>query len=129
MTANSLVLVDGSYYLFRAYHGMPDLTNADGEPTGAIYGVINMLRKLLEDYQPDQLAPGRSRTATQLAQIASWSNECPENGVNELSCDLCQFLRSTGFHRKCAQNQSLRRAFKRPLKQIFDDLFSKPQNI
>ncbi len=56
MAANSLVLVDGSYYLFRAYHGMPALTNADGEPTGAIYGVINMLRKLQTEFIPDYFA-------------------------------------------------------------------------
>ncbi len=56
MAGNSLLLVDGSYYLFRAYHGMPDLTNADGEPTGAIYGVINMLRKLQREFIPDYFA-------------------------------------------------------------------------
>ena len=56
MAANSLVLVDGSYYIFRAYHGMPALTNADGEPTGAIYGVINMLRKLQTEFIPDYFA-------------------------------------------------------------------------
>lgn len=51
--ANSpLILVDGSSYLFRAYHAMPPLTNSKGQPTGAIYGVVNMLRKLLNDYNP-----------------------------------------------------------------------------
>lgn len=52
----SLVLVDGSYYLFRAYHAMPRLTNANNEPTGAIYGVINMLRRLIKDERPDYFA-------------------------------------------------------------------------
>lgn len=47
-----LILVDGSSYLFRAYHAMPPLTNESGHPTGAMYGVINMLRRLLNDY-PD----------------------------------------------------------------------------
>lgn len=51
-----LILVDGSSYLYRAYHAMPPLTNADGESTGTIYGVINMLRKLMRDYQPQQMA-------------------------------------------------------------------------
>jgi DNA polymerase-1 len=46
-----LILVDGSSYLFRAYHAMPPLTNSHGQATGAIYGVINMLRKLIKDYQ------------------------------------------------------------------------------
>jgi DNA polymerase-1 len=49
-----LVLVDGSSYLFRAFHGMPPLT-FNGHPTGAIYGVLNMLRKLIMDEQPDNI--------------------------------------------------------------------------
>jgi DNA polymerase-1 len=51
-----LVLVDGSSYLFRAYHAMPSLTNSKGEPTGAVYGVTNMLRRLLKDYDPEHIA-------------------------------------------------------------------------
>jgi DNA polymerase I len=50
--ADTLVLVDGSSYLYRAFHAMPNLSNSHGEPTGAVYGVINMLRKLLADYDP-----------------------------------------------------------------------------
>ena len=45
-----LVLVDGSSFLYRAYHALPPLTNSKGEPTGAVFGVANMLRKLLESY-------------------------------------------------------------------------------
>ena len=50
-----LVLIDGSSYLFRAYHGMPPLTGPNRQPTGAIYGVLNMLRKLIRDEQPDKV--------------------------------------------------------------------------
>ena len=50
------VLVDGSSYLFRAYHALPDLSNSQGEPTGAIVGVLNMLRRLVNDYHPDYMA-------------------------------------------------------------------------
>lgn len=50
------ILVDGSSYLYRAYHAMPPLTNADGQATGAVYGVVNMLRKLLRDYNPSHIA-------------------------------------------------------------------------
>jgi DNA polymerase-1 len=50
------ILVDGSSYLFRAYHALPPLTNSQGEPTGAVVGVINMLRKLLEEYEPEHVA-------------------------------------------------------------------------
>ena len=56
MTDNTLVLVDGSYYLFRAYHAMPPLNNASGEPTGAIFGVINMIKKNLTEGGPDYFA-------------------------------------------------------------------------
>ncbi|GAB2927170.1 DNA polymerase I [Rheinheimera gaetbuli] len=51
-----LILVDGSSYLFRAYHSPPHLTNSKGEATGAIYGVVNMLKSLLRQYQPTQMA-------------------------------------------------------------------------
>lgn len=50
------ILVDGSSYLYRAFHAMPSLTNSKGFPTGAIYGVVNMLRKLLSDYDPERIA-------------------------------------------------------------------------
>ncbi|MCD6039262.1 MAG: polA [Gammaproteobacteria bacterium] len=51
-----LILVDGSSYLYRAFHAMPALTNSKGFPTGAVYGVINMLRRLLTEYNPDDIA-------------------------------------------------------------------------
>ncbi len=51
-----LILVDGSSYLYRAFHALPPLTNSAGEPTGAIYGVVNMLRRLLKDYEPSHIA-------------------------------------------------------------------------
>lgn len=53
---NPLILVDGSSYLYRAYHAFPPLTNSAGEPTGAMYGVLNMLRSLLLQYQPSHVA-------------------------------------------------------------------------
>jgi hypothetical protein len=51
-----LILVDGSSYLFRAFHALPPLTNSHGEPTGATVGVVNMLRKLIADYAPTHIA-------------------------------------------------------------------------
>ncbi|HHH40175.1 MAG TPA: DNA polymerase I, partial [Sedimenticola sp.] len=50
------ILVDGSSYLFRAYHALPPLTNSRGEATGAILGVVNMLRKLIDEYHPEYMA-------------------------------------------------------------------------
>ena len=64
-TDYQLILVDASGYLFRAYHALPPLTNSQGEPTGAMVGVINMLRRLLADYRPRYVgvvfdAPGKT---------------------------------------------------------------------
>ncbi|MDE2293862.1 MAG: DNA polymerase I [Gammaproteobacteria bacterium] len=65
MNAPKLVLVDGSSYLYRAFHALPPLTNSRGEPTGAVLGVVNMLNKLIKDERPDRIAvvfdaPGRT---------------------------------------------------------------------
>ena len=64
-TPRKLVLVDGSGYLYRAFHALPPLTNSRGEPTGAVLGVLNMLQKLCKEESPDLIAvvfdaPGRT---------------------------------------------------------------------
>ena len=51
-----LVLVDGSSYLYRAFHALPDLRTSQGEPTGALRGVVSMLRRMVEDGKPDYFA-------------------------------------------------------------------------
>ncbi len=61
----ALVLVDGSSYLYRAFHALPPLTNSKGEPTGAVLGVLNMLAKLLKEQDPPRIgvvfdAPGKT---------------------------------------------------------------------
>ena len=56
IATNPLVLVDGSSYLYRAFHAFPPLTNAAGEPTGAMYGVLNMLKSLISQVQPTHIA-------------------------------------------------------------------------
>jgi DNA polymerase-1 len=56
MTDKTLILVDGSSYLYRAFYALPPLANAAGEPTGAVYGVVNMVNKLVTDYKPDYVA-------------------------------------------------------------------------
>lgn len=58
MSAESkpVILVDGSSYLYRAFHALPALTNSKGFPTGAVYGIVNMLKRLLADHKPDYLA-------------------------------------------------------------------------
>jgi len=54
--ADTLILVDGSSYLYRAFHAMPPLSNREGQPTGAILGVLNMLHKLIKEHKPARMA-------------------------------------------------------------------------
>ena len=56
MKKKQLILIDGSSYLYRAFHALPNLSASDGQPTGAVYGVVNMVRKLVQDHQPDYVA-------------------------------------------------------------------------
>lgn len=56
MATKPLILVDGSSYLYRAFHALPPLTNSKGQATGAIYGVLNMINRLRHDYDPDHMA-------------------------------------------------------------------------
>jgi DNA polymerase I len=56
MSGKPLVLVDGSSYLYRAFHALPPLTNSRDEPVGAVLGVVNMLLKLLAEHEPDHFA-------------------------------------------------------------------------
>jgi DNA polymerase-1 len=65
MTSRKLILVDGSGYLYRAFHALPPLSNSKGEPTGAVLGVLNMLNKMIKEESPDRIAvvfdaPGRT---------------------------------------------------------------------
>ena len=55
--ARTLVLVDGSSYLYRAFHALPPLTNSKGEPTGAVLGVLIMLLKLLKEQEDKKNIP------------------------------------------------------------------------
>src|SRR6266446_4305141 len=65
MTTRKLLLVDGSSYLYRAFHALPPLSNSQGAPTGAVLGVLNMLNKLMKEESPERVAvvfdaPGRT---------------------------------------------------------------------
>src|ERR1700691_4108936 len=64
-TRPDLVLIDGSSYLYRAFHALPPLTNSAGLPTGAVHGVLAMLMKFLRDFAPPHIgvvfdAPGKT---------------------------------------------------------------------
>lgn len=104
MTHNStkpLVLVDGSSYLFRAFHALPPLTNVHGEPTGAMHGVLNMLDKLRKDYNPDHMAvifdaPGKTFRDDLYPQYKATRPPMPE----DLRCQiepLLTIIRAQGY--------------------------------
>ena len=67
MDNDKLVLVDGSSYLYRAFHALPPLTNSKGHPTGAIYGVINMINKLLHEQVTYDINQSKWKAAKQWA--------------------------------------------------------------
>jgi len=79
-----LVLIDGSSWLFRAYHALPPLTNAMGQPTGAVFGMGNMLRRLSKDYAPERIcvvfdAPGKTFREEIYAEYKANRDETPED--------------------------------------------------
>ena len=84
MPKPDLILVDGSSYLYRAFHALPPLTNSRGEPTGAVHGVLNMLKKLLRDYPGTRLAvvfdaPGRTFRDDLFAQYKAHRPPMPDD--------------------------------------------------
>lgn len=88
-TSKPIILVDGSSYLYRAYHALPPLVNSKSFPTGAIYGVINMLKRLILDYKPEQMAvvfdtPGKTFRNELYADYKATRDEMP----NELQCQI-----------------------------------------
>src|SRR5438046_8014417 len=80
----TLVLVDGSSYLFRAFYALPDLRTSSGEPTGALRGVVSMLRRLVLDGKPDYFAvvfdaPGRTFRDALYAEYKSNRKAMPDD--------------------------------------------------
>lgn len=84
-----LVLVDGSSYLYRAFHAMPSLTNSRGEPTGAVYGMVNMLKRLLKDCDPTYMAvvldaPGKTFREERFAEYKANRSAMPDDLVSQV---------------------------------------------
>src|SRR5207244_11615985 len=80
----TLVLVDGSSYLFRAFYALPDLRTSSGEPTGALRGVLSMLRRLVLDGKPNYFAvvfddPGKTFRDALYADYKSKRQEMPDD--------------------------------------------------
>ena len=89
MKNQTLVLVDGSYHMFRAYYGMPSLQNKHGEPTGAIFGVINALRKLQNAHQSDYIgvifdAKGKTFRSDLYPEYKATRPPMPEDLVHQI---------------------------------------------
>ena len=79
-----LVLVDGSSYLYRAFHALPPLTNSRGDPTGAVLGVVNMLLTLVRETQPARIAvvfdaPGKTFRDELYAEYKSHRPPMPDD--------------------------------------------------
>jgi DNA polymerase-1 len=96
-----LVLVDGSSYLYRAFHALPDLRNAAGEPTGAIYGVLNMLRRLVSDYEADFLgcvfdAKGKTFRDDLYPEYKATRAPMPDDLAAQLA-PLCEAIEALGW--------------------------------
>ncbi len=84
-----LVLVDGSSYLYRAFYALPPLTNAKGEPTGAIYGFIRMIAKLMNELNPEYIAvafdlPGETFRHKEYKEYKATRKETPEDLVKQI---------------------------------------------
>jgi DNA polymerase-1 len=102
MTASpDLVLVDGSSYVYRAFHALPPLSNARGEPTGAVLGVLNMLVKFLKDYQPRRIAvvfdaPGRTFRDELFAEYKAHRPSMPDDLRAQIE-PLLQIIKAQGL--------------------------------
>lgn len=97
----SLVLVDGSSYLYRAFHALPELTNSAGEPTGAIHGMLNMLHKLVREEAPELIAvimdaPGKTFRDELFAEYKSHRPPMPDDLKAQIK-PLMQAIRASGL--------------------------------
>ncbi len=100
-TTKLLLLVDGSSYLHRAYRALPPLSTSKGEPTGALYGVIAMLRKLVETYQPAHFvvifdAPGKNFRHELFAAYKAHRPPIPEELLSQVE-PLYAMIRAMGL--------------------------------
>src|SRR5512139_845240 len=97
----TLVLVDGSSYLYRAFHALPDLRTSQGEPTGALRGVLAMLRRMVEDGKPDYFAvvfdaPGKTFRDDWYPEYKSNRPPMPDDLVRQLE-PLQELVRANGW--------------------------------
>ena len=103
----TLLLVDGSSYLYRAYHALPDLRASNGQPTGAVRGVLSMLRTLLSDYKADYRAvvfdaKGKTFRDDWYPDYKSHRPPMPEDLVAQIS-PLHEVIRAQGWPLLCVE--------------------------
>jgi DNA polymerase-1 len=96
-----LVLVDGSSYLYRAFHALPPFSNSRGEPTGAVFGVLNMLNKFLKDYDPARIAvvfdaPGKTFRDDLFAEYKAHRPPMPDDLRSQIE-PLLQAVKGMGL--------------------------------
>src|SRR5512147_2208783 len=96
-----LVLVDGSSYLYRAFHALPDLRTSQGEPTGALRGVVSMLRRIAEDEKPDYFAvvfdaPGKTFRDEWYPEYKATRPPMPDDLVRQIE-PLHESVRANGW--------------------------------
>jgi DNA polymerase-1 len=96
-----LVLVDGSSYVYRAFHALPPLSTSQGQPTGAVLGVLNMLLKFMKDYQPRRIAvvfdaPGRTFRDELFAEYKAHRPAMPDDLRSQIE-PLLQIIRAQGL--------------------------------
>ena len=99
MSTPPLILIDGSNWLFRAYHALPPLTAPDGTPSGAVFGMNNMIKRLIKDYQPERLAvvfdpPGKTFREDIYPEYKANRGETPEDLRPQfpLVVELCEAM-------------------------------------
>lgn len=100
-TTKPLILVDGSSYLFRAFHALPPLTNSKGEPTGAMHGVLNMLDRLRKDYDPEYMvvifdAPGKTFRDALYPEYKANRPSMPDELRSQIE-PLLEIIRAQGY--------------------------------
>jgi len=101
--AKPVCLIDGSSYLYRAFHALPSLTSGDGAPTGAVFGVANMVRRLIEQHEPERLAvifdaPGKTFRHEEFADYKANRPPMPPELREQLE-PLCELIDALGVRR------------------------------
>jgi len=107
MADTPIVLVDGSSYLYRAFHALPPLTTSDGQPTGAIKGVLNMLKRLIKDYPDSPMAvvfdaPGKTFRDELFAEYKSHRPPMPDDLRSQVQ-PLHECVRALGLPLLCIE--------------------------